>query len=57
MEFTARQRLTLGILKAVFRLWERWIPVHDSWSPPKTLAGRDLLRLRLEQLEALRRKS
>ena len=56
MKFTARQRLTLGILKAVFRLWERWIPVHDSWSPPKTLAWRDLLRLRLDRLEALRKR-
>ena len=57
MEYTAMQRLTLGILEVVFRRFERWIPVHDSWSPPKTPAERDLLRLRLEQLEALRRKS
>jgi hypothetical protein len=56
MGITLRQRLTLRILEAVFRPLERFIPTHDSWSPPRTLAGRDLLRLRLEQLEALRKR-
>lgn len=52
---TVGQRLTLAVLQIAFRWFERWIPVHDSWSQPRTQAERDLLRLRLKQLEALKR--
>lgn len=54
---TLSQTLTLAFLKMLFGLFERWIPIHDSWSPPKTPAERRLLQLRLEQLKSFQEKN